>query len=187
MAESRAREKAKDRHRTVTASLAGEDQLTQRAAAQQHAGKAREHHAEEVPETVCVRNRLVGKTEMEVACAGGAAENEVADQSANQNRRKAENELRLLEENQVPDAADHAKTRSLRQCADDKTSCEADKNGRVHRAGAISGFCKVDECRGRKQQRQNCERQDGEHAALRLRERIAPFEGVALIEEEHAD
>ena len=82
-----------------------------------------------------MRNRLVGKTEMEVACAGGATENEVADQSANQNRRKAENELRLLEKNEVPDAADHAKPRPLCQRTDDKTSCEADKNGRVHRAG----------------------------------------------------
>ena len=45
----------------------------------------------------------------------------------------------------------------------------------------------MNECRSRKQQRQNRERQDRKHAALRLRERIAPFEGVALIEEEHAD
>ena len=45
----------------------------------------------------------------------------------------------------------------------------------------------MNECRSRKQQRQNRERQDREHAALRLRERIAPLEGVALIEKEHAD
>ena len=134
-----------------------------------------------------MRNRLVGKTEMEVACAGGAAENEVADQSANQNRRKAENELRLLEKNEVPDAADHAKPRPLRQRADGEPRDQADKDGRVHRAGAGAGFCKVDKRRSREQQRQNRERQDGKHAALRLRERIAPLEGVALIEEEHAD
>lgn len=73
------------------------------------------------------------------------------------------------------------------QRTDDEPRDQADKDGRVHRAGSISGFCKVDECRGRKQQRQNRERQDGKHAALRLRERVAPFEGVALIEEEHAD
>ena len=59
-----------------------EDQLPQRASAQQHTSKTNEQHAEEVPQAVRVRHGLIGKAEMEVARAGGTAENEVADKRA---------------------------------------------------------------------------------------------------------
>ena len=77
-----ASKKTEDGHSAVAAAFAGENQLAQRAAAEQHAGKAREHHAQEVPQTVRVRHGLIIKSEMEVARAGGTAENEVADKRA---------------------------------------------------------------------------------------------------------
>ena len=70
MAECRAGKKTEDGHSAVAAAFAGENQLAQRAAAEQHAGKACEHHAQEVPQTVRVRHGLIGKAEMEVAGAG---------------------------------------------------------------------------------------------------------------------
>ena len=57
----------------------------------------------------------------------------------------------------------------------------------MQRAGTGAGFTEVDERGRRQQKRQNRKRQDGENAAFRLCERVASFEGVALIEEEHAD
>ena len=56
----------------------------------------------------------------------------------------------------------------------------------MERTGAGSGLGEVDEGGGQKQQRKHREGQDHEHAALRLGERIAALEGVALIEEENA-
>ena len=57
----------------------------------------------------------------------------------------------------------------------------------MHCAGTGAGFTEVDERGRRQQQRQNRKRQDGEYAAFRFAQRVASFEGVALIEEEHAD
>ena len=57
----------------------------------------------------------------------------------------------------------------------------------MQRAGTCAGFTEVDERGRRQQKRQHCKRQDGEHTAFRLRECVASFQGIALIEEEHAD
>ena len=131
-------------------------------------------------------NRLLGHAEMEIARIGRAGEDQVADQRADKDRRKAEDELGLLEEHEVTHTADHAEPRPLRQCADDEARCEADEDRRMQRAGTCARFAEVDERRGEQQQRKDHQRQDDEHAALRLRQIMTPLERVALVQEEHA-
>ena len=186
VAEGRARKQAEDRHGAVAAALTGQNELTQRAAAQQHAAEADQQHSKEVPQAVGMRNGLLGKAEGEVSGLRHAGQEQVAGQRADQDRRKAEDELRLAEQHQIAHAADHAKARPLGQRADDESGREADKDGRMERTGAGSGLGEVDEGGGQKQQCKHREGQDHEHAALRLGERIAALEGVALIEEENA-
>lgn len=56
----------------------------------------------------------------------------------------------------------------------------------MQRAGACARFAEVDERRGEQQQREDHQRQDDEHAALRLCQIMTPLERVALVQEEHA-
>lgn len=68
----------------VGVALAGQDELSERAAAQQDRAETDNQHAHEVPKMYGVRDRLAGETEVEVA--GG----QVADQSSNNNCNKSE-------------------------------------------------------------------------------------------------
>ena len=67
----------------ICAAFAGQYQLTQRAAAQQHGAPAYQSHTQSIPQTVGVGDRLTGKAEVEVAG------DQVADHNGDNNGDKA--------------------------------------------------------------------------------------------------
>ncbi len=62
----------------VCVAAAGENQLTQRAATQQHRAPTREQHTEEIPHMAGMCNRLSGEAEIEFMQA------EIADQDCDE-------------------------------------------------------------------------------------------------------
>ena len=66
MCERCADQHAEYRHRAVAAAFAREDQLAQRASAQQHRAPTRGRHAEETPEIIMVCDWLHGKSRVKI-------------------------------------------------------------------------------------------------------------------------
>ena len=114
----------------VAVALARKDELTERAAAEEHAAPADEEHAEDVPKVSAVGDGLAFKAELELAL------NEVADENQHENGNKTVEELEILEHEGVTQTAYHAETRTLCKGADHKSDGESSDNGRMHGTGA---------------------------------------------------
>ena len=89
VAEGGAHDQTQHGHGAVGVALAGHDQLTQGAAAQQHAAKAHQQHAQAVPQAVRVGDGLALEAQMEEGGLAHAVEDQVADKRADQNGAEA--------------------------------------------------------------------------------------------------
>ena len=186
MGKGSAHDQAQHRHGAVGAALAGEHQLAQGAAAQQHAAKAHQHHAQAVPQTVGMGDGLALKGQVEIGAVGGAGEDQVAHQGADQDGAEAHQQLGLPEQHHVTDAAHHAQAGPLGQSAHDQARRQADEHGSVLGAGAAAGLGEVDEGGSRHQQDKHHHLDGREQEALQPGHGIGALQGIALLQEEHA-
>jgi len=179
MSQCRTRDHSKYGDGGVAVALAGQNQLTQRTAAQQHGAPAHDDHAQKVPELAGMGDRLRGEAEIEFA------ENQVAKQHGHKDRGETAEQIAVPEEHHVADAAHHAEAGLLRQSAHDERDGQRDQHRRMLGAGALGAG---EEDRGDDQQKQQQPRHDGrQHATLRLADGVSSFERKAVFEEQHAD
>ena len=163
-------------------SPAGQHELAQRAAAQQHAGKADQQHTQRVPQAVHMGNRLAFKAEGEPGAFRSGGEDQVRDQRGDQDGRKTEQELELFKENRVPDAADHAQAGALSQTADNEAGQQADPDCRVFRAGAGAFFREEQEGGNGQEQDEQDHCDGGKRGAFRRRELIGALQRITPLQ-----
>ena len=140
MGEGGAEQEAEHGQGTVRIAFSRKHQLAQRAAAQQDAGETDEQHAEGVPESVHMGNRLPFESQGEIRSFRGGREDQVHDQRGNENGDKSEQQFELPEKNRITDAADHAQPGALGKPADNQAGQEADPDGRMLCPGTAACF-----------------------------------------------
>ena len=186
MSKGSAHHQTQHRHGAVGVALAGQHQLAQGAAAQQHAAEAHQQHAQAVPQAVGVRHGLIGEAQVEEGGVGDTVEDQVADQRADEDGTEAHDELGLAEQHHVADAAHHAQTGALGQSAHNETGGKADEDRGVLGAGAAAGFGEENEGGSRHQQDEHDHLNGGEQEAVQPGLGVGALQGVAALQEEHA-
>ena len=115
----------------VGVAFAGENKLTQGAAAQHYTAKTNNEHTEEVPKTVGVGDCLTGKAGLK------AADYNIADKGGHDKSDKAAQQSPIAEEIYIANAAHHAEAGALAENTNGETCDEGGDNGGSHAAGAF--------------------------------------------------
>ena len=160
----------------VAVAAAGQNELTQRAAAEQHGAPADERHAEEVPHMAAVGDGLELEAPMELL------RHQIADEGNEEDSYKAGQQLEIAEHDGVTDAACHAQTGALRQRADDHGQGQSQPDRRVLRAGAC--LAELEDDGDRQEQQQDDRHTDGEDDALERDGVIGALEREAPLQEQ---
>ena len=179
MAESRTGGKTEDGETGITAAASGENELTEGAAAEEDAAEADEKHAEEVPEGLGMCDGLIGEAEMQASVYG------VADEGSEEDEAETGDEAGVTEQEQVPNAAHHAKPAVLCEHTDGEAGGKGEDNGGMERARA--GFAEEDESGGGNKQSEQAESNRGGDIALGTGLGIGPAQRKALVEEDGTD
>ena len=118
MRKSSTHDKAEQRYCAVRVALAGQHQLTHRAAAEQHAGKACQKEAQHIPQCIGMRNRLRSKAKLEEGAACYRGQHNIRSSSSRNNSHKAPQHFSFSKEYEVTQTGNHAEACTLRQIAD---------------------------------------------------------------------
>lgn len=180
MAECSADKETENCYRSIGGTCAGENELTDWAAACESGSETNESKTEEVPEPVCMSNRLTFKAEVELA------NYEHTDESCDKYACCTYEEVSILIEEEVTEAANHADTAAVTHSTNNKTSDESDPDWSVEGARA---FCREeDECRSSDEEDEvhNIDSRHHHTFKLTLCRHLACGEGEALVDEVNA-
>ncbi len=179
MAQSATDDHAENGDGRVGVTFAGQNELTQRTAAEQAAAPTDDRHAEHVPQPFGVSNGLTLHAEGQAV-----AEDQVAAHDGDDDANETCEQAKFSEHDCVTKTANHAKTASLCQCADNQRNDKGDVPRCILGAGAGQ--------RGSEQSDGNrCDEQadhdDRECQTVSLGLLVSAAEGEALLQEDDAD
>ena len=170
---------AEDGNRGVAVAGAGQNQLAQRAAAQQYAAPAYDDHAQEVPKVCAVGNGLALEAQLE------GTGSQITHQGNGEDGDEAIEQLEVLEHDGITDAAGHAQTALLSQSAHDQRDDQCHKDGSVLGAGA--GLTELEQGRNQQEQQEQAGEDGRQHSALCLGSVVSALQGETGIQEPGAD
>lgn len=166
---------------TVSVSFTCEDELTERAAAEEYACKACEYHSEEVPKSVCVSYRLSFESQLEVCAFSGSSKDQVECKCADEDCNKSEKKSCLFEEYEITDSANHAETCALSDSTYYKSCNKAYDNSCMLGAGTF--FREEDECGSSNEKSEQCDLDYREYSSFECRKLVCTLERIALLKE----
>lgn len=162
----------------VAVAASRENELSERAAAEECRTPTYDKQAEEVPQPVGVSDRLIFKTEVECTV------DEVSDNHSYDNHDERINHLELSEHDGITDTAYEANAETLTHDTYDKSADESCPDRSVHGAGAR--FAENEKERCCQKQNENEGRRSRCYCAFKQRKVVRAFEGETFVQKDCA-